>query len=170
MVNRLKKKLFAITETTVLVFSIWLALSLESGSARYSWTDTIIIYKGVTSVYTDIRTFTNNETFPIDVKVYITRRNAIHILQYYKLSANKTDFIIISEGRVVRSGDTYFGLGSGQKLCFTVEAKPMNSVVVGDTATVGINIRTWRRQHGEGNHDDAFANAKTLIEGQNVGY
>lgn len=139
VVSRLKKKLFAISEAAILVFSVWSVLFLDfrPALAQYSWTDTIIIYKHVTSVYTDIRTFTNNEMFPIDVKVHITRRSAIHLLQYYKLSANETDFIIISEGRVVRSGDTYHGLGPGQKLCFTVEAKPTDLVVVGDTATVG---------------------------------
>ena len=139
VVSRLKKKLFAISEAVILVFSVWSALFLDfrPALAQYSWTDTIEIYKDVTSVYTDIRTFTNNKTFPVDVKVHITRRNAIHILQYYKLSANETDFIIISEGRVIRSGGTFYGLESGQKLCFTVEAKPTDFVVVGDTATVG---------------------------------
>jgi hypothetical protein len=125
-------------ETLILIVSIWLALPPDStpGLAQYSWTDTIKIYEDVTSVYTDIRTFTNNETVPINVEVHITYRSAIHILQYYKLSANKTDFIIISEGRVIRSGNTYYGLGPGQKLGFTVEAKPTDLVVVGDTATV----------------------------------
>ena len=139
VVSRLKKKLFAISEAAILVFSVWSAMSLDfrPALAQYSWTDTIIIYRDVTSVYTDIRTITNNENFPINVKLHITRRNAIHILQYYKLSANKTDFIIISEGRVILPGDTYYGLESGQKLCFTVEAKPTDFVVVGDTATVG---------------------------------
>lgn len=138
VVSRLKKKLFAISEAAILVFSVCsvLLLDLRPALAQHLWTDTIKIYKDVTSVYTDIRTFTNNENFPIDVKVHITRRNAIHILQYYKLSANETDFIIISEGRVTRSGDTYYGLDPGQKLCFTVEAKPTDVVVVGNTATV----------------------------------
>ena len=136
--GKLRKKAFATLEILMLIVGIWLALfpHSTSGSTQYSWTDTIIIYKDATSVYTDIRTFTNNETLPIDVKVHITYRRAIHILQYYKLSANQTDFIIISEGKVIRSGATYYGLGPGQKLCFTVEAKPADLVVVGDTATV----------------------------------
>ena len=129
-----------------MILTIWSVLSLNLGpaSARYSWEDNIIIYKAATSVYTDIRTFTNNEAFTVNVKVYITAVNTIHILQYYDLSANKTDFIIISAGGVVRSGDTYFGLGPGQKLCFDVEATPTNTVLPGDTATVKINIMMWR--------------------------
>lgn len=122
----------------ILIAGIWLGLPLNStfGAVQYSWTDTIIIYKDVTSVYTDIRVFTNNETFPIDVRVHITYRRAIHLLQFYKLSANGTDFLIISEGRVSRSGATYYGLNPGQKLSFTVEAKPTDLAAEGDNAVV----------------------------------
>jgi len=139
----LRKKAFAALGTFILIAVVWLASSIDSTlgytrehARQYSWTDTIILYKHATSVCTDIRTFTNNETFPIDVQVHITHRSGIHILQHYKLSANGTDFIIISEGKVILSGATYYGLGPGQKLSFTVEAKPTDLAVVGDTATV----------------------------------
>jgi len=147
VVSRLNKKLFAISEVAMLVLSVWLAffLDLRPALAEYSWTDTIILYKHATSIYTNIRTYTNNEAFPINVKVHITYRKGINILQYYKLSANETDFIIISEGRVILSGKTYYGLSPGQKLCFTVEAKPTDSVAIGDTATVGSIIIPTRK-------------------------
>ena len=142
MVTRLKNKLFAITEVAILVFSVWSALSLDfkPALAQYSWTDTIRIYKDITVVCTDIRTITNNETSPIDVKVNITYTDRIHLLQYYELSANQTDLIIISEGRVIRSGDTYYGLGPGQKLCFSVEAKPTGLVVGDITIRIGVEL------------------------------
>jgi len=139
--GKLGKKSFLVLDTSILVVSISLALFSYSvsGAPEYSWTDTIKLYKDATTVYADIRTFTNNETFPIDVTVEIRRNPSIRILQYYKLSANETDFIIISAGRVTLSAETY-SLNPGEKLCFTVEAKPKDSAVEGDTATVEVRI------------------------------
>ena len=126
----------------ILTVIVWLALFPHStfGAPEYSWTDTIKIYKDATTVHADIRTFTNNETSPIDVTVEIKRNPSIRILQYYKLSANETDFIIISEGKVTQAKNTYNGLKLGEKLCFTVEAKPKNTAVEGETATVEVRI------------------------------
>jgi len=140
--GKLSKKSFLVLETSILVVSISLALFSYSvsGAPEYSWTDTIKLYKDATTVYADIRTFTNNETFPIDVTVEIRRNPSIRILQYYKLSANETDLIIISEGKMTQSKNTYYGLKPGEKLCFTVEAKPKDSAVEGDTATVEVHI------------------------------
>jgi hypothetical protein len=165
VVSRLKKKLFAISEAAILAFSVWSVLfpNFRPSLAQYSWTDTIEIYKDVTYVYTGIRTITNNETFPIDVKVNLTSTSEIHILQYYELSANGTDFIIISEGTIIRSGATYYGLESGQKLCFSVEAKPTDLVVAGETATVGITVELYSALYA---HDVAVVTvipAKTVV-------
>lgn len=141
----MKKKAFAALETLTLIVSIWLAVwsDFTPVLAQYSWTDTIKIYENITVVYTNIRTIINNETFPIDVKAYVTSTSGIHLLQFYKLSANGTDFIVISEGALIHSEDAYYGLGTGQKLCFIVEAKPRGSMVIGDTATVGIKVELY---------------------------
>lgn len=77
---------------------------------------------------------------PIDVTVEIKRNPSIRILQYYRLSANGTDFIIISEGKVIQANSIYYGLKPGEKLCFTVEAKPKGSTVEGETANVEVRI------------------------------
>ncbi len=127
----------------IIGFSLAVSPDFMPVLAQYSWTDTIKIYENITVVYTNIRTITNNETFPVDVKAYVTSTSEIHLLQYYELSANGTDFVIISEGAVIRLEDTYYGLGPGQKLCFSVKAKPTDSVVVGDTATVGIKVELY---------------------------
>ncbi|MBA7492492.1 hypothetical protein ES702_03042 [subsurface metagenome] len=113
------------------------------GAPEYLWTDNIKIYKDATTVHADIRTFTNNETLPIDVTAEIVRKTSvpsIQILQHYRLSANETDFIIISEGKVIQAKSTYYGLNPGERLCFTVEAKPKSSTVEGETATVEVRI------------------------------
>ena len=137
-----KKKAFAALQILIVIVGIWVGFSLHfaSGANGSLWTDTIKIYKDATTVHTDIRTFTNNETHPIDVTVEITSTQSIYILKYYKLSANGTDFVIISEGAVTRSGATYYGLKQGEKLCFTVEAKPIDSAAEGETATVEVQI------------------------------
>jgi len=142
VVSKLRKKSFLALETSILIVSVFLALFpySVSGAPEYTWTDNITIYKDATTVYVDIRTFTNNETFPIDVTAEIKRNPSIRILEYYKLSANGTDFIVISGGKVINAKDTYYGLNPGEKLCFTVEAKPKDSTVEGDTATVEVRI------------------------------
>ena len=143
--GKLRKKAFAALEISMLIVSIWLVLLPHStfGANQTTWTDTFKLYKDAISVYADIRTFRNNETFPVDVTVQLkspTPSGSIRILEYYKLSANGTNFVIISEGKVVLSGATYYGLKPGEKLCFTVEAKPTNSAKEGDTATVQVEI------------------------------
>jgi len=141
VIGKPRKKAFSALEILILIVSIWLTFSPRSASgANQSWTDTINLYKYATSVYPDIRTFTNNEKVAINVTVAITSNSSIGILQYYKLSANNTDFVIISEGTVSLSTNTYYGLQPGQKLVFTVEAKPKDSAVEGATATVQVSI------------------------------
>ena len=135
------KKVFAASQILVLILGIWLVSSLHSAfGANGSWTDNINIYRYVTTVNENIRTFTNNETYSIDVTVEIKSTQSIQILKYYKLSANGTDFVIISEGTVTKSQATYYGLNPGKKLCFTVEAKPIDTAADGQTANLEIQI------------------------------
>jgi hypothetical protein len=143
--SRFRKKAFSALGILILTVSVWIALfpHYTFGAPEYSWTDTIKIYKDATTVHADIRTFVNNETFPIDVKAEIVRKTSvpsIQILQHYRLSANGTDFIIISEGKIIQAENTYYGLKLGERLCFTVEAKPKSSTVEGETATVEVHI------------------------------
>jgi hypothetical protein len=142
VVGKLRKKSFLALETAILIVSVFLALFpySASGATEYSWTDAIKIYKDALSVYADIRTFTNNETFPIDVTVEIKRNPSIRILEYYKLSANGTDFIVISGGKVINTKDIYYGLNPEEKLVFSVEVKPKDSAGEGETATVEVRI------------------------------
>ena len=129
-------------EILTLTTIIWLALFPHSTfGAPETWTDNIKFYKDLATVCPDIRTFTNNETFSIDVEAEIQRGpSKIQILQYYKLSANETDFIIISQGKVTQAKNTYYGLNPGEKLCFTIEAKPMDTAAEGETATVEVQL------------------------------
>jgi len=140
--GKLRKRAFAALAVLTLTVTVWIAAYPHStlGAPEYSWTDTFKIYKDALTVYADIRTFANNETFPIDVTAEIRRNPSIRILEHYKLAANGTDFVIISGGKVAKSEDTYYGLQLGEKLVFTVEAKPTDSAIEGDSATVEIRI------------------------------
>jgi hypothetical protein len=131
--------------------------------ARYSWTDEINLYRDVTAVYTDIRKITNNETVPVDVRVYITSTEKTHLLDYYRLSGNGTDFIIISEGEITLSNSTYYGLEPGQTLHFTVEAEGSDLLSIDDTAKMGVTVEFWSAEYI---HDVAvtdIALSKTII-------
>jgi len=143
----LKEKVFATIKILLLLFAVWLVLTPNINTprvlAQYSWTDNIEIYKDITVEYTNLRTLTNNETFIIDVKVYVDSTSRIDLLEYYKLSANGTDFVIISNGVITLSGDTYYGLQPGQKLVFSVRAKPTGSINVGDVVTVGLKVELY---------------------------
>jgi hypothetical protein len=114
-----------------------------SAITQYSWTDTIKIYKDVSMTYTDIRKITNNETILVDVNVYITFTEKINLLEYYRLSANGTDFITISQGVITRSNGTYYELGKGQTLSFTVEAEGATSLSIEDVVEVGVKVEFW---------------------------
>jgi hypothetical protein len=139
--SRLKEKAFAALEILLLIIIVGLASSPHSASAAsQTWTDTIKLFKDSTSVCPDIRTFTNNLTVGINVIVEMTGNSSIGNLKDYRLWANNTDFVVISEGVVVRSTNTYYGLQLGKRLVFSVEAKPKNSVVPGDTAIVEVRI------------------------------
>jgi len=111
--------------------------------AQFSWVDTIEIYRDVTVEYANLRTLTNNETIIIDVKVYVTSTTGISLLQYYELSANGTDFVTVSDGAITLTENTYFGLEPGQKLVFTVKAKPTSSINVGETVTIGMRVELY---------------------------
>ena len=139
------KKLAAILATTIVISTVFLVLTpyIPSALAQFSWTDTISIYKDVTAVYTDIRKITNNETVSVDVRVYITFTENISLLEYYRLSANGTTFITISQGVVTLSNGTYYGLEPGQTLNFTVEAKGASSLSVDDIVKVGVKVDFW---------------------------
>jgi hypothetical protein len=143
---RRPEQVFAALQILVLVLAIWLVSTphlnfLIVGADGSSWADTINIYRYATTVHDNIRTFTNNETYSIDVTVeIISNQSSIQILKHYKLSANGTNFIIISEGAVTQSKATYYGLNPGKKLCFILEARPTDTAAVGETATVQIQI------------------------------
>jgi hypothetical protein len=124
------KKLGAALAATIVLISVFLALLPQAPSvlAQYSWTDTINIYEEVNVVDTEIRKIVNNETVPVDVTVSLTSTEKINLLEYYKLSANGTNFIIISQGIVTLSQGNYHGLGEGQTLCFTIEAEGATSL------------------------------------------
>lgn len=148
---QVKKKLAAILAGIIVFSTVFLALMphIPSALAQFSWTDTINLYKDVTAVYTDIRNITNNETVSVDVRVYITFTENITLLGYYRLSANNTDFIIISEGEVPLSSGAYYGLEQGQTLSFNVWAKGASSLSVDDIVRVGVKVEFWSRILGD---------------------
>lgn len=147
----MKKQLATALGVLIVLSSVLLVYlpHVPSVLAQYSWTDTINIYKDVSVVYTDIRRITNNETVSVDVRVYITFTENITLLGYYRLSANGTDFIIISEGEVPLSNGTYYGLGQGQTLSFNVEAKGASSLSADDIVKVGVKVEFWSRILGD---------------------
>ena len=146
------KKQLAVALGVLIVLSSVLLVYLPhmpSVLAQYSWTDSINLYKDVTAVYTDVRNITNNEIVTVDVRVYITFTENITLLGYYRLSANGTDFIIISEGEVPLSNGTYYGLEQGQTLSFNIEAKGASSLSVDDIVKVGVKVEFWSRILGD---------------------
>lgn len=161
----MKTKLAAAIAATVVISVVFLALMprIPSTLAQFSWTDNISFYRDVTAVYTDIRKITNNETIPVDVRVYLTSTENIEFLDYYKLSANGTDFIIISGGEVLISDGTYYGLEPDQTLCFTIEARGASFVSEDDTARVGVRVDFWSAEY---EHDVAITSmspSKTIV-------
>jgi hypothetical protein len=159
------KKLAAILAGTIVISTVFLALMphVPSALAQFSWTDTINLYKDVTAVYTDIRKITNNETVSVDVRVYLTSTEKIELLEYYRLSGNGTDFIIISGDEIPMSNGTYYGLEPGQALHFTVEAKGSSSLSIDDIVEVGVRVEFWSAEY---QHDVAITDislSKTVV-------
>ena len=162
----MKKQIAVALAATIVVSTVFLALMphVPSALAQYSWTDTINIYKDVTAVYTDMRKITNNETVPVDVRVYITLTENISLLEYYKLSTNGTDFIIISKGAITQSNGTYYGLGQGQTLYFTIEAKGASSLSVDDIVKIGVRVDFWSAEFEHDVAITAMSLSKTVVE------
>jgi hypothetical protein len=160
-----KKQLAAAIGILIALSSVLLVYlpHVPSVLAQYSWTDTINIYNDVSVVYTDIRRITNNETVSVDVRVYITFTEKIYLLNYYRLSANGTDFIIISGGEITLFNGTYYGLEPGQTLHFSVEAKGASSLSKDDVVKVEIRVEFWSLEY---EHDVAVTNidpSKTAV-------
>lgn len=140
------KKQLAVALAAIMIFSSGLLVLLPHGPsalAQYSWTDTIKLYKDVNAVYSNVRKITNNETVAVDVNVYITFTQNINLLEYYKLSANGTDFIAVSQGSITLSGGTYPELGQGQALWFNVVAEGASSLSEGDAVAIGVKVEFW---------------------------
>jgi len=160
------KRRLAVAVLAMIAFStvfLLLVPHMPSALAQYSWTDNIKIYKDVTATYPNLRQITNNLTVTVDVKVYITTTEKANLLEYYKLSANGTDFIIIAQGNIILSNGTYYGLEPYQTLCFTVEAKGASSLADDDTVIVGVKVELWSAAY---THDIAVTNitlSKTLL-------
>jgi hypothetical protein len=115
--------------------------------AQLSWTDHIPIYKNLQAIYTDFRKVTNNESVAVDVKVSVTSAERINLLEHYALLANGTTFITISNGSLILSNSTYYGLGIGHALCFTIEAKGASSIVIDDVVEVGVRVEFWSAEY-----------------------
>lgn len=147
----MKKQLAVALAATIVVSTIFLVSTLHvpSALAQYSWIDSITLYREVRAVHTDIRNVTNNEAVSVDVRVYLTFTENITLLEFYRLSANDTDFIIVSEGEVALSSGAYYGLEPGQTLSFNVEAKGAGSLSVDDVAKVGVKVEFWARILGD---------------------
>ena len=159
------KKLGLALALTIVISSVFLVLMPHppSALAQYSWTDTINIYKDVNAVYSDFRKITNNETVAVDVLVRITFTEKTNLLEYYKLSANGTDLIIVSQGDIILSQGTYFGLEQGQTLCFTIEAKGASSLSVDDIVKVGVKVEFWSAEYVHDIGITAVTTSKTVV-------
>lgn len=162
---RVKKELAVALAVVIIISSVFpvLKLYIPSALAQYSWTDNINIYKHLSVVYTDIRKIKNNETVPVDVRVYITFTEKINLLEYYKLSANGTNFIIISQGNITLSNSTYYGLGTGQTLWFSIEAEGASSLSIDDIVKIGVRVEFWSAEYV---HDIAITDiisSKTIV-------
>lgn len=161
----MKTKLAAAIAASIVISVVFLALMprIPSTLAQLSWTDNISFYRDVTAVYTDIRKITSNETISVDARVYLTSTKNIEFLDYYRLSANGTDFIIISGGEIPLSNGTYYGLEPTQTLYFKIEAKGASFVSKDDTARVEVRVDFWSAEY---EHDVAVTNvvsSKTIV-------
>ncbi len=161
----MKKQLGAALVATIVISTVFLALRphIPSALAQYSWTDNINIYKHVRTVYTDIRKIRNNETVPVDVRVYITFTENINRLEYYRLSANGTDFIIISQRKITLSNGTYYGLGTGQTLWFRVEAEGASSLSIDDIVRIGVRVEFWSAEFVHDIASNDITCSKTIV-------
>jgi len=162
-----KTKVAAAIAATIVISVVFVALMprIPSTLAQLSWTDNISFYRDVTAVYTDIRKITSNETISVDVRVYLTSTENMEFLDYYRLSANGTDFIIISGGEIPLSNGTYYGLEPSQTLYFSIEAKGASFVSEHDTASVGVRVDFWSAAY---EHDVAITgmNLSKSVVGQ----
>ena len=162
----MKKQVGLALLAVIVLCSVFLALPprVPSALAQIEWTDAINIYRDIHAVYKDFREITNNETVTVDVKVYLTFTEYANLLDYYKLSANSTIFIVISEGVVTLPNATHYGLQPDQTLSFTVEAKGAGSLAIDDVARIGVRVELWSAEYA---HDVAVDDAKTVCGASN---
>jgi hypothetical protein len=160
-----KRTLSVALAAAIVVSSVFLSISphIPSALAQYSWTDDINLYKDVSMVYTNIRKITNNETVHVDVQVYLTFTEKINLLEYYMLSANGTNFIIISKGNIVLSNGAYYGLEIGQALCFNIEAKGASLLSTDDIVKAGVRVEFWSAEYVNDIAITDITSSKTIV-------
>ena len=161
----MKKQLAAALVAMLIASTVFLVMlpCAPSALAQYSWTDTIDIYKNI-EVYTqDFRKIQNNQTVAVDVNVYITFTERIYLLEYYRLSANGTTFIVISEGIITLFNNSYYGLGVGHTLCFNVEAEGATALDTDDIVRIGVKVELWSAEYTHDIAITAITPFKTIV-------
>jgi len=126
----------------VVLLNVFLVLSLapHPAYAVEYWEDTITLYPSSTSILAGIREIQNTEVnHLLNVKVQYYYSNNITLFKKYYLTGNGTTFTAIENGTVTKVEDTK-QLSPNQKLLFDIEASPRDTVSVGETASVTVQI------------------------------
>lgn len=120
--------------------------------ASTDWEDSLTFYGNITIVNEHLRNVTNGASYPVRVDVEYQSGQDINRLHLYELttSDDATIFVKIENGVVTKSSDTYDSLGLGQTLYFDVRAKPIDTIQVGQNATVIVKVTTTELPGGGG--------------------
>jgi len=105
-----------------------------------TWTDSLTFYPYVTVIKENVHTLTNTFTFPVKIIITYVSAENISRIKLYQLHGNGTLFVQIQNGIVDKQTDTYDSLAVGDFLSFTIYAKPSDTIVDNETASVTVKI------------------------------
>jgi hypothetical protein len=144
------KRVSTVLILTLVVIYVVSSIKVKPAIADDTWNDALLFYPFTTTVQENIRNITNTASFPLKVTVSYTSAENISRIKFYKLSANGTDFVQITDGIVVEYSDSYQPLNIGKTLVFTVYAKPSDTIMQNETTSVSVKIQAESVETGGG--------------------
>ena len=133
-------KLIVLTLTTIVILVV-LPIKIKPIAADDTWNDALLFCPFTTTVQENVRNITNTASFPLNVTVSYLSAENISRIKLYQLSANGTSFIKIMDGIVVNNSDAYWPLYSSETLIFTAYARPNDTILQNETASVKVKIQ-----------------------------
>lgn len=133
-------KLIVLTLATIVILVV-LPIEIKPITADDTWNDALLFCPFTTTVQENIRNITNTASFPLNVTVSYLNAENISLIKLYQLSANGTTFIKIMDGAVVNNSNAYWPLYSEETLIFTVYARPNDTILQNETASVKVKIQ-----------------------------